>query len=200
MLPPEKIPTLVDKNGNFFLRSKNLPFDLNPIEIIAEWKAQIKRLQDWGINPAYLDTHHHVHMMSMILPVFAKLGLETKLPLRSGDISITKKLRYIGASCPDQTITSFHKENCDWSKLMKLLEEALEEHGQDAVIEVVCHPGFSSQELEQMSYYQVEREKELQVLTEKNGRKKIEDLGFSLVGMNEVSRLRPIKNNKNIQI
>ena len=70
ILPPEKVPTIVDENGyhlkyNPFLQ--NIP-DLNIDEVKAEWRAQIETfIQASGKKPTHLDSHHHSSYFSPAL-------------------------------------------------------------------------------------------------------------------------------------
>lgn len=198
ILPAKEIPSLVRDDGRFYRKSKDMSWTLDETEIYNEWKAQLNQLKEWGIEPDYLDTHHHVHMKFQVLPVYAKLAKEMKLPVRSGSSKITSQLRYLGVSCPDVTITGFFGEDLTQRKMEELVLKELQNYGPEAVIEVCCHPGISSPELETMSYYTKGREIELAMLTKKEGKARLEELGFSLIGMNEVMNLKPMINEKTI--
>lgn len=191
ILPPEKVPSLVNENGSFPAKSKMLSWNINPDEIYAEWNAQIAKLEEWGVSPAYLDSHHHVHLMGQIMPVIAKLGKEKNIPVRSGSSVVTKKLRYLGVSAPDITILEFYGKDLNVERLRELLTAAVSLHGNDAVIELCCHPGMSSNELTQLSVYDTERETELDIFLKGEVREMINDLGFQLIGMDQVRELRP---------
>ncbi len=198
ILPAKEIPSLVRDDGRFHRKSKDMSWGLNETEIYNEWKAQLDLLREWGIEPDYLDTHHHVHMKFQVLPVYAKLAKEMKLPVRSGSSKITSELRYLGVSCPDVTITGFFGDDLTQQKMEELVLREKHKHGPEAVIEVCCHPGISSPELENMSYYTKGRECELAMLTQKESKVRLKELGFDLIGMNEVIKLKPMMNVKTI--
>lgn len=191
VLPPEKISSLVNEAGMFYPSSKALPWHLDAEELYAEWKAQIARLQDWGITPAYLDTHHNVHLMSHILLVIARLAKEMNVPVRAGNAGTAKALRHLGVATPDITILDFFGSNLDADRLVHSLKAAIAQYGEDAVIEVCCHPGISSPDLVQLSKYTTDREVELSVFTDPQTREKISDLGLYLIGMNQVGAMKP---------
>ncbi len=81
ILPPERIPSLVDGDGRFYHRSEllrrlmltgGIRFD----EIRAEFAAQIRRCLDAGIELTHFDGHGHVHVYPGIAPVVAELANE----------------------------------------------------------------------------------------------------------------------------
>lgn len=192
VLPPETIPSLVDKNGYFYANSKMLPWHLNADEILAEWNAQIERLQQWDVDPRYLDSHHHVHLIGQVLPVMARLAKSRRLPVRSGPAGTSKKIRYLGAASPDVSIFDFFGDSLSWEKLERLVSTAIDNNGKDAVIELACHPGISSPELAQLSFYHRQREAELVILTQEGARERLEELGLILIGMDQVGSLRGV--------
>ncbi|XZF15883.1 ChbG/HpnK family deacetylase [Chitinophagaceae bacterium MMS25-I14] len=191
VLPAAQIPSLVNEQGVFYASSKTLPWHLDPGELYEEWKAQVARLQDWGIRPAYLDTHHNVHLMAHILPVIARLATELNVPVRAGSPITAKALRKLGAATPDVTILDFFDDNLDADRLIRSLEKELEIHGEHAIIEVCCHPGISCTELAQMSKYTTQRETELAIFTAPGTRSRIENLGLHLAGMAQACTLKP---------
>jgi predicted glycoside hydrolase/deacetylase ChbG (UPF0249 family) len=198
VLPAEEIPSIVNKDGFFFQKANMLPWNMDPEEILTEWKAQMDRLRQWGIDPSYMDTHHHVHMLAQVLPVYARLGKEMNVPVRSsGSDTINKRLKFMGVSCPDFTITEFFNKELTWELLAPVLKNKLAHYGKDAVIELCCHPGISSEELEQSSFYTTQREAELSFFLKEDIREKIEQLGYHLIGMDQVKELRSATTLKN---
>ena len=67
ILPPEKVPTIVDENGNnrkYDPFIANLP-NLNIDEVKTEWQAQIEAfIKAAGKKPTHLDSHHHSSYLS----------------------------------------------------------------------------------------------------------------------------------------
>ena len=60
--PPNRIPSLVNENGTFPNRSRDMR-TLNPSEVLVEWRAQLNCLRDLGVEPSHLDSHHDVHAL-----------------------------------------------------------------------------------------------------------------------------------------
>ena len=199
VLPPEEVPSLVDGDGRFFSKTA-LPWTMNADEVLREWKAQLARLRQLGIEPAYLDTHHHVHLRTQLLPLMAQLANELQLPVRGGLPATVKMLRYNGCSTPDCTLLDFFGPGLDAQKLESVLTAALQTYGNDAVLELSCHPGYSSPGLEALSKYAVERESELSVFIQSDVREMIDKLGLHLIGMDAVATLRPARPGKKIPV
>jgi len=78
VLPPEKVPTLVNSTGEFLSDKKLIPkikkFRVSPFEIEEEFSAQVKKMLDMGIRPTHLDSHHHVHIYPLSAWAFKKVA------------------------------------------------------------------------------------------------------------------------------
>ena len=78
VLPPEKVPTLVNSTGEFLSDKKLIPmikkFRVSPFEIEAEFSAQISKMLDMGIIPTHLDSHHHVHIYPLSAWAFKRVA------------------------------------------------------------------------------------------------------------------------------
>lgn len=73
MLPPKRIPSLIDPSTNLFYSSLSaflgrlLSGRVNPGEIEAETTAQIQSLQTRGLTVSHIDSHKHTHMFPAVL-------------------------------------------------------------------------------------------------------------------------------------
>ena len=74
VLSRDRVPTLVDENGNFFpwQRFVHLLWRLrvSPAEMEAEFRAQIRRVRELGITPTNADSHHHIHLHPLVARPF----------------------------------------------------------------------------------------------------------------------------------
>jgi hopanoid biosynthesis associated protein HpnK len=71
VLPPTKIPTLVQANGQLYDSLLRFAADLHrgrirEAEIEAEATAQIRRLQAVGLQVTHVDTHKHTHLFPRV--------------------------------------------------------------------------------------------------------------------------------------
>ncbi len=90
VLPPEKIPSLVNKEGRFctsypgFIRRLLLK-KINLAEVQQELEAQISRLLDSGLKLTHLDSHQHLHLLPGIYQIVADIGRKAGLcAIRTG--------------------------------------------------------------------------------------------------------------------
>jgi predicted glycoside hydrolase/deacetylase ChbG (UPF0249 family) len=70
----ESLGEILDNNGNF---TKKL-FHITPSfallrGILFELSCQIEKLQDGGVIPSHIDSHHHIHTIPFMFPVIKRL-------------------------------------------------------------------------------------------------------------------------------
>ncbi len=191
VLPPQQIPTLVDKDGylkesfiNFLFASRD--------EIRAESRAQINKALASGVNLSHLDCHvGWGHITSPIKDLYTELGDEYRLPLRwvvgtdneqrliENKVFVPKK--FVGLS--DTGIKSITQEAFEKRKqfMLRTLKNL-----PDGITEVLCHPGTDAPE------GQVWRMVDYMVLTDPEVRAKIESMCASgelvMLGFNDLRR------------
>jgi predicted glycoside hydrolase/deacetylase ChbG (UPF0249 family) len=77
VLPADRIPSLVGKDGNFLppreISRKLLNWQASPKEIAAEFCAQIDRMLSYGLIPSHADSHHRFHIYPAAASVFSKV-------------------------------------------------------------------------------------------------------------------------------
>ena len=66
VLPRDRVPTLVDEDGQFYscgtVAGKLLRLQVSASEIEAEFRAQIQLMKSYGLTPTHADSHHRIHM------------------------------------------------------------------------------------------------------------------------------------------
>lgn len=141
-------PTLVDSMGNFKFDIDNLE-SVDPEVVYLEWKAQLDRLLHY-FKLTHIDSHHHVHMHKVLQPIARRLSKEYKLPLRSEKDNFPFGIK---------VALDFYKENATVAYLKKVMQE------EKGLLEIMVHPGYAEDDfLQEISSYNVEREKELEIL------------------------------------
>src|SRR5690606_12551664 len=85
--PPEKVPTLVRRDGRFYsvLQIIEAVEGMNPVELRDEWRAQIERFLETGIPIDHIDSHHHVvmrneHTLRVALDLASEYGVAIRNP------------------------------------------------------------------------------------------------------------------------
>jgi len=184
---PTEVSSLVDGNGRMLGLRRFLARwatgKIKPQHLETELKAQVRRALDLGIRPTHLDSHHHLHLLPVILQIV--LGLATEygigtvrfprrwrfrprhvhelrnLLIRALSVE-NRRRRLLGGklrSADQLWILSPGGRKPLWALYHKAFNGV---HG--GLHEFVCHPGFNSQELEEMDSYTLGREAELAAL------------------------------------
>lgn len=160
LLPKEEVLSLVDSEGNFPAKSKQLG-NVNPEEIEKEWKAQMTALLDLGITPSHIDTHHNVHRFPKVFKVYCAIADKHKLPARALSPNMAKKLDSMELLGSDYCLEEWCGENVVSINFINHTINAFQAIGNNGIIELMCHPGYVDQNLELRSHYSQAREKEL---------------------------------------
>ena len=216
VLPPEKIPSLVDEKG-FFLPQEALlaqPGRVDRRELRAEFLAQIERFcQIVGREPDHLDCHHFAHLHPHFFSVYLDVAEETGLPIRwpfpapeeVERLLATTPLKGLSSEQarklmetdyqllgsrpipkPDRFIGSFFGEDALGLEHLLGILESIGE----GVTELLTHPGFVDEELLASSGYARPREKELELLCHPQVKERVKERGIELVTFNILSSRR----------
>ena len=162
--------TYTDEEGNFLRPSAyedEFP-DGEPDEVYEEWKAQIEAfIAHTGHLPTHLDSHHYVHMEHRQLEVIKRLAQEYNLPIRQ-----TRYVdeNYFPARC------EFYKDGVSF----ETFKEICSTEGYDTV-ELVCHPALVDERLMNVSSYNMNRIKELELLKSDAFKQFIKDHNIQII-------------------
>jgi hypothetical protein len=89
VLPEVRVFSLVDEDGLFHRRNRFLQRmvagRINVVHIEDEFRAQIEKVIEAGLQPSHLDSHESIYMYPAIFPVLATLAREFRLPVRLQD-------------------------------------------------------------------------------------------------------------------
>jgi chitin disaccharide deacetylase len=193
ILPREEVPSIVDENGenrkyNSFI--ENIP-NLNMDEVKDEWRAQIEAyMKASGKKPTHLDSHHHSSFFSPALfRAMLELAGEYGCPIRymllpeddSREFGETTKhalelLNEFNPRRPDRFIVDFYDETATKENLLNIINSVGE-----GTSEIMCHPGFVDADFAKESTYNLQREKELKILTDPAIKAAIEAQGIQLI-------------------
>ena len=180
VLPAAQVNTLVAPDGRFLSLSQLLSRidEIDLTQIRAEWHAQIERFHAFaGRPPDHLDSHHHTsYLTPAIFETMLELATEYGCAIRSflaeRDLDPPNALP---VPHPDKLITSFYDQDATREHLMAVLTQLSE-----GVSELMCHPGYSDDELMRGSSYNLQRERELQLLTDPEIKNSLETFGIEL--------------------
>lgn len=147
--------SFTDENGYFKSRNKypDRKVIVNQDELYKEWKAQIEKfIYLTGKKPTHLDSHHHVHLLPGNIDVALKLAKEYDLPIRQ-ESYLQKDYEYV------RFAEVFYNQTVS----LKTIDDIC--HFNDDIFEMMCHPAFVDPYLYNHSSYNIQRIKELDILT-----------------------------------
>ena len=79
----DRVSSLLDKNGYFYLLESEAAAKANPKEVEVEIRAQIERARAFGIQPTHLDSHMGtLYQNKALFEVFLRVARDYKLPVR----------------------------------------------------------------------------------------------------------------------
>lgn len=188
-----EVPSLVMADGRFPARRPGV--SVRATDVAREWRAQMRRLGEFGIAPDHIDTHHDVHARphgnGEILREYAALAAEFALPARSGPRHVAAALRACEVACPD-VVVSFSEMQADFDALFSALKVEREVGPPDLVIEICCHPGYYDSDLESrtLPHYGRLREKELAALVKGGLVERLRREGWTVIGYGDMKGLR----------
>jgi predicted glycoside hydrolase/deacetylase ChbG (UPF0249 family) len=151
-----------------------------PLDDVAacrrELDRQLARFRELvGGLPTHVDSHHNVHRLPLLRPLFVELARRHDLPLREHS-----RVRYF-SSFYGQWGGETHLEQLSTETLRRMLREEIGE----GVTELACHPGHLDPDFE--SVYAIEREAEVRTLCDPTLRQTLHELGFRLIGYHELA-------------
>jgi chitin disaccharide deacetylase len=183
-------------------------------EIEAEAAAQMERIQAAGVQPSHFDTHKHAHMFPAVLRPLLRAARACKVPavrnpfgqvwpLPWSSVLRTRRLwkRFAQLNVLRNFAASFRREveshglrTTDGSlgvlvtgvldlKLFTAIADSMPE----GTWELVCHPGYSDADLDQVqTRLRRSRELELQLLTSPEAREILRQRNIELVSYHEL--------------
>lgn len=179
---PLRLPSLLNADGQFPRSWRELG-KLNPDEVRREWHAQMELLLSLGIKPTHIDTHHHVHRFPVVFEVYCEIAESYRIPARTLLPQMTTRLRSRGLHCAEFCETSWYGGQLTLERLIECIRRGFAICGEQATMELMCHPGFSDAELEKKSNYAAEREEELRILCSTELMDNLRELQIEVVNM-----------------
>ena len=188
---PEAVPSLVDENGNFFKYAPLIEhlLNLNIDEVKKEWRAQIEAfIQAAGRKPTHLDSHHHSSYFSPALfRGMLELAKEYDCAIRFPFTEVPSELEETAKQVPgliqefhprrsDVFFANFYDKTATEEQLLNIIDSLGE-----GTSEIMCHPGYVDAAFAKESVYNLQREKELKIITDPSVKQAIESQGIHLI-------------------
>ena len=206
---PSAIPSLVDADGRFYrghaeFLLKYISGAISLDEVYIEWKAQLKRAHETGINITNLSSHEHIHMLPKLLDILISLAKEYNIPaLRYPHAESSRSRCSVRTVCKEMALSIFAG---NMARAIKLSGMRAPEHFlgfldsgnitedilldmlanlKDGTTELVCHPGFLGPEVLNRYTFHKNSEAELFALTSRRVKKSANEKEISLVSYGE---------------
>lgn len=212
----ERIPTLVDKDGCFHSRhefeKKAVAGKIDQLHIEKEFVEQIKKIEKFDLNFTHIDSHHHIHLFPSVFKVLSNYAVQNRIPLRIPWVafnfvkpslnikalkSIVRKIllvalifknstnRFSGLVTPQKFLSIYDyiplPAKIQADHYLKFLGSA-----SAGITEVMVHPAYVTNNLNEMFSEAHIREQELRVLSSFCFQDEAAKRGFQVVSYREV--------------
>ena len=179
------VRSLVDERGEFPRAAGQLKADL--AEVKREWAAQFERLEQWGITPTHMDSHHHVGTKPEILSAYVETARSRGLPARTISPGSTALLRANGVACADLCVTQWYDADLTPRGLLRVIEASFASLKGSGTIEIMCHPAHADADLAARSSYVKQRERELKTLTSTELMKGLQRMDIEIIAASSLA-------------
>ena len=183
--------TLVDAEGQFFgkeaTRQKADEGAFDPEEIERETEAQWKRLVEQGVQPSHIDSHQHIHIYGKLFEPVVRVARDhgvrfVRLPQEPSDGTARMEeyrshVEKVKSAFPAGGVDAFIGITLTGCMSRERVLELVGNLG-EGVTELMVHPGYSDRP---DGFSGPDREVELEVLTDKELHRQIEEGGIELV-------------------
>ena len=214
LLEPQDVSSLVVNGTRFYdswlgFANRALRNRFDEDQIAAEVEAQIRRIQQTGLQVTHVDSHKHVHLLPPVLEPMLRAAKACGVRAVRNPFAPLKLLamarlvrrprlwtRYTGVRLLRRFGAGFRKTVADAGVLTTdgtfgiVATGALDEQLFAAIVgslpegtwELVCHPGYCDEELSQVkTRLRESRAQELRVLTSATAQRAIEAAGVELI-------------------
>jgi chitin disaccharide deacetylase len=198
VLSKDRVSSLLDPNGDFYLTESEAASHANAREVEAEIRAQIDRARAFGIKPTHLDSHMGtLYQNKTLFETLLRVARDNKLPVRMSkewvpstnylpsilnpnDIAIDRIIT-IGAGVPAE----------GWSKFYADAIKSI----QPGVTEMVVHIAFDDEEmraatLDHPDWGAAWRQRDLQFFTSDTFRRLLQENHIKLVTWREIGKVQ----------
>lgn len=212
ILSRDKIRTLLDEDKGSFL---NYPTFIRRFlsgrivlnQMYSEFESQIEKFIATGLNPTHLDSHKHIHLIPKILEIVLELAKKFDIPrIRLSRIPIIrnlrskrylrmievlglsvlaniqlKKIKRYNINTPDYCYGLIDSGYLDENRLTDILNRL-----PTGTNELICHPGFVTDDLLNRYRWNYNWLTELKALTNSNVKTLVKNLNIQLIRYDEI--------------
>ena len=203
MLPAEKVPDLVDREGKFY---KYGPFvermnEINLTQVNLEWHAQVEAFKSAiGRLPDHLDSHHHSSyftpaLFELMLDLADELNMPIRLPFGMQGTSLAEiSTADAGSRLANRLydyaqvfVDGFYDQGVTLENLVSILRQIAGDDEHDT-FELMAHPAVVDDELVRTSIYNERRAEELRLLCHGLTFSALKSCGIELINFSDLSQ------------
>ena len=179
LLPLEQVPSLVDERGYFRKSQRNY----NYAEIKEELRAQMEGFLQVFDEPSHIDGHHHFYGFNLeLMEIVFELAKEYKLPLRLVDNRYKKLYAQENIATTEAFSTAFYGKKLSF----QCLKDTVMKHRNYDTLEIMTHPAYVDERLMLLSSYNLERARELEIITSEELKAFIKHEGIELMTYRDI--------------
>jgi predicted glycoside hydrolase/deacetylase ChbG (UPF0249 family) len=197
VMPRDRVPSLLDKDGYFRLTESEAAKYADPKEVELEVRAQIERAKALGIVPTHLDSHMGtLYQSKALFDVFLRVGREYKLPVRIAKTWFSRADFLPSSLTPDDVfidrVLDINQQvpPQDWAKFYSDALSKLE----PGVTEIVIHLAYDDGEMRGATFDHPDwgaawRQRDFDYFSSDAFRKVLEDNKIKLITWRELGKL-----------
>jgi predicted glycoside hydrolase/deacetylase ChbG (UPF0249 family) len=141
---------LVDKEG-FFIKMqvyRPMVFISKSVRVYfkREVEAQLEALNKFEINPTHINTHHDIHELPWLLPIFLSVAKKHHIKLRVSQMWVNGKnpLKPLYRKVVNQIYKYYNLNFTDYFETLKVYEkEKSKKRNQTKITEIMVHPDLN---------------------------------------------------------
>jgi len=150
------VASLIDENDTFVDPRKQI-VDEKQVEI--EWRAQIElAIKLLGKRPSHIDSHHGMHRIPTLFPIYTSLASEYGVPFRGANNHLREIIKEQGLVGTRALVRNWTGKCTGFEALILEIENVANTYPDSNVIEVVSHPGYCDENLTRISSLSSARE------------------------------------------
>lgn len=186
---PKDVPSLVEADGTFHsqdwhIKNKQKPIEedeLNYEEVYKEYCAQLKRFEELnGRLPDHFDSHHGTSS-------YPRIYEQTKKLIEKYDVPVRCSFDYVGGNYErPEFLNYFYDDQLSLEYFIEDYDHILEKD----LCEIMCHPAFVDEYLYTHSSYNIQRTKELAILTDKRVLDWVKDNHIELINFQDLKKIK----------
>jgi len=155
--PRDEVLSLVDANTGMFLGPEHAG-NSRTDEVEREWQRQIELVADTlQTQPTHLDSHHGVHRLSHLTPLYLALAQRYGMAVRGGVALDQIPSAQYGIRASRISVNSWTGRGLGLQALKEVILSTISMLNGVGTMELVTHPGFNDPYLESTSSFNRER-------------------------------------------